>query len=145
MIRARHTRGFCWAVSLVEEAERVKPLTWSWPFAERVAGLYMHLGRPAEARRIWQAAVDCPFEGLRQSRLAQKHWVEQTSPRRCVISSPQRTRIHNLRIRDGAVRCCTHGLAPLKRRLKPALDLTSRQRADIERLQSFLPPTLPSR
>src|SRR5262249_50596952 len=41
------------AANLLEDQERRGRGDWPWPFAERVAGLYMHLGRPADARRVW--------------------------------------------------------------------------------------------
>jgi tetratricopeptide (TPR) repeat protein len=52
------------------------PASWDWPFAERVAGLYMHLGRPAEARRVWEQARACPSASLRSCRVASTFWAE---------------------------------------------------------------------
>jgi tetratricopeptide (TPR) repeat protein len=62
------------AARLVEQAQDAS--NWIWPFADRVASLYMHLGRPVEARRVWDHARECPSEALRKARLAATHWVE---------------------------------------------------------------------
>src|SRR5262249_38150448 len=65
------------AARVVEAAQARGSLRWSWEFADEVAGLYMHLGRPADARRAWEAAEDCPAPALRQCRGASRFWVER--------------------------------------------------------------------
>jgi hypothetical protein len=52
-------------------------VSWNWQVAERLAGLYMHLGRPTDARRVWELASDCPSPAMRQCRLACTFWVER--------------------------------------------------------------------
>ena len=37
----------------------------------------MHLGRPADARRVWQRATGCPAAALLECRLAATFWVER--------------------------------------------------------------------
>jgi tetratricopeptide (TPR) repeat protein len=64
------------AVEVLEQCEQPQP-GWDWPFAEQVAGLYMHLGRPADARHVWRQATHCPSEALRLSRLASTFLVER--------------------------------------------------------------------
>jgi tetratricopeptide (TPR) repeat protein len=65
------------AARLLEDAERRETAGWDWAFAERVAGLYMHLGRPADARRVWEQARNCPSQAARLCRLAATFWVER--------------------------------------------------------------------
>lgn len=48
-------------------------LNWDWPLADQIATAWMHLGRPAQARRIWQAALHPPSEALRICRIAASH------------------------------------------------------------------------
>jgi hypothetical protein len=54
------------AAAAVGQPGRVLP----WAVAERVAGTYLHLGRPAAARRTWLVATGCPSEALRTARIA---------------------------------------------------------------------------
>jgi tetratricopeptide (TPR) repeat protein len=65
------------AVRLVEDAERRQAVSWAWPLAERLGRTYLHLGRPADARRVWQLARSAPSEALRECRLAAAFWVER--------------------------------------------------------------------
>jgi tetratricopeptide (TPR) repeat protein len=65
------------AVSLLEAIQQRRPLAWSWPLAERAGAAYLRLGRPADARRVWQQATAAPSESLRQSRLADTYWIEE--------------------------------------------------------------------
>jgi tetratricopeptide (TPR) repeat protein len=51
--------------------------SWDWPSADRLAGACLHLGRPAEARRLWQHALSPPSEAVRLSRVASTFWVER--------------------------------------------------------------------
>jgi tetratricopeptide (TPR) repeat protein len=62
----------------IEKAEQTHPGPWRWDYAEQLAALYMHLGRPADARRVWQQATGCPSEALRQCRLGSTFWVERS-------------------------------------------------------------------
>ena len=57
------------AVGGFAEAQRrgIRP---DWPTCDRVAATLLHLGRPAEARRVWQRAADPPAPALRLARLA---------------------------------------------------------------------------
>ncbi len=66
------------AVDLARHAEERYRMRWSWPLAERLAGAYLQLGRPAEARRIWEAQIGAaPHESLRQCRIADTFLVER--------------------------------------------------------------------
>jgi tetratricopeptide (TPR) repeat protein len=65
------------AARALDEAEGRGLTQWSWMFADQAAALYMHLGRPADARRVWQRADGCPSEGARECRLAAADWVER--------------------------------------------------------------------
>jgi tetratricopeptide (TPR) repeat protein len=62
---------------LIQEADPRGVAAWPWRFADQVAGLYLHLGRPGEARQVWERAVDCPSAGLRLCRVASTYWVER--------------------------------------------------------------------
>jgi tetratricopeptide (TPR) repeat protein len=57
------------AVRLFEAAEdqHANPL---WSTCDRVAAALLHLGRPVEARRVWNQAAAAPSPALRQARLA---------------------------------------------------------------------------
>jgi tetratricopeptide (TPR) repeat protein len=61
------------ALSRIEGANSA---SWPWSFADRVAAAYMHLGQPAQARRVWQQAQP-PSESLRLCRIASTFWVER--------------------------------------------------------------------
>jgi tetratricopeptide (TPR) repeat protein len=65
------------AVQMVEDAQRRGSLTWTWPLARRMAPAYLHLGRPADARRAWEQAAAPPSEAVRRCRLAETYWVER--------------------------------------------------------------------
>jgi tetratricopeptide (TPR) repeat protein len=133
------------AVRVIETAERGGPVGWSWSFADRAAGLYMHLGRPADARRIWQEARDCPSDALRRCRLASTFWVEgdlATAIRQCeeaVAADPNLGEcwwgLAMLRAQQGdagaALDACRRGFnAPLN----------GRQQADLKALQELAHP-----
>lgn len=55
------------AVRLVEDAES-HGVVVPWPARDRAAVALLHLGRPAEARRIWLRAADAPSTALRSAR-----------------------------------------------------------------------------
>jgi hypothetical protein len=57
------------AVGVAAEARR-RGQEFSWAVAERVAGAYLHLGEPAEARRTWLEAANPPSLALRAARVA---------------------------------------------------------------------------
>ncbi len=42
----------------------------SWATCDRVAAALLHLGRPAEARRVWERAAEPPSRAIRLTRLA---------------------------------------------------------------------------
>jgi tetratricopeptide (TPR) repeat protein len=63
------------AIAVLENTDL--PQVLDWKFAERVAGIYMHLGRPADARRIWAAARECPSPATRLARLGSTYWLER--------------------------------------------------------------------
>jgi tetratricopeptide (TPR) repeat protein len=65
------------AVRLVEEQESRSAGPLPWAAAELGANACMHLGRPADARRIWQHAASAPSEAMRLCRLASTYWVER--------------------------------------------------------------------
>jgi tetratricopeptide (TPR) repeat protein len=60
-----------------EVADQMPASTVSWAVAERVAPLYLHLGRPADARRIWHGAAGAPSKSERLGREALTYWVER--------------------------------------------------------------------
>ena len=49
----------------------------TWAMAERVAPVYLHLGRPADARRVWLEATEPPSRALRFCPEAVTYWVER--------------------------------------------------------------------
>ncbi len=57
------------AVRLFQSAlnSEIEPV---WPAFDRVATALLHLGRPAEARSLWERAQDPPSAALRQARIA---------------------------------------------------------------------------
>ena len=57
------------AVSVAAEARR-RGQEFSWAVADRVAGVYLHLGEPVEARRVWLEATLAPSPALRAARVA---------------------------------------------------------------------------
>jgi tetratricopeptide (TPR) repeat protein len=61
----------------VESALESGTPAWSWPFADQAAALCMHMGQPAAARQVWQAATSPPSEAVRLARLASTYWVER--------------------------------------------------------------------
>ena len=126
------------------------PQSWDWPFAERVAGLYLHLGWPADARRAWQQARDCPSTALRQSRQASTYWVEGDF--NTAVRHYQQARKNDPRLAEAC-----WGLAMLHTQLGEAEDALEacrcgleaapnpRQRADLEALERFLRPYVTGR
>jgi tetratricopeptide (TPR) repeat protein len=125
------------------ERERQRQPAWEWPAAERVAGLYMHLGRPADARRVWQAAERCPSEALRLCRLASTFWVERNW--KAAVSHFQQARQADPQLAEAC-----WGLAMLQGQLGDApaaleacrtglrLPLNERQRSDLKALEKLL-------
>jgi hypothetical protein len=73
------------AVQMVEDAQRRGSLSWTWPLAQRVGPAYLHLGRPADARRAWEQAAAPPSEALRRCRLAETYWVERDFAKAAVL------------------------------------------------------------
>jgi tetratricopeptide (TPR) repeat protein len=63
------------AAALIDTAGP-EQLPRTWAFAEQAGGLYLHLGRPAEARRAWEQARDCPSAARLRCRIAATFWVE---------------------------------------------------------------------
>ncbi len=133
------------AVRLLEAAESGRPVSWTWTFADQAAGLFMHLGRPEDARRVWQQARACPSEALRQCRVACTFWAEQDFPaalhyyQGAAAADPDLAEawwaLAMLHLQQGdpndALRACRQGLQ---------LSLNERQHADLEALQRFLVP-----
>jgi tetratricopeptide (TPR) repeat protein len=131
------------AARLIERAEEDGAARWPWPFAEQAAGLYMHLGRPADARRIWEQASGCPSEALRACRLAATFWVERDYD--AAVRHFQAARAADPRLAEAC-----WGLAMLYARLGDAgpaleacraggeLSCNERQRADLAALEQLL-------
>jgi tetratricopeptide (TPR) repeat protein len=63
-------------VDLFEKAARQGAVQPSWKLAERIAPVYLHLGRPAEARQLWETSA-APNEARRLCRLAETYWIER--------------------------------------------------------------------
>lgn len=128
-----------------EVLDATESQSWTWSFAERVAGLYMHLGRPADARRVWEQARDCPSTALRQSRLASTYWVEgdfdaavrhyqqarKSDPRLAEACWGPALLHTQLGEADNALEACRCGLEAAA---------NAQQRADLEALERFLRP-----
>jgi tetratricopeptide (TPR) repeat protein len=138
------------AARVLQEAESRGSPAWSWAFAEQAAGLYMHLGRPADARRAWEAAADCPSEALRRCRVAGTFWVERDFAEALRLfeeardADPQSAEacwglaMLHAQLGDAgpALAACTDGL-----RRQP----NERQRADLEGVQQLVRPYQTSR
>jgi len=67
------------AVRMFEQAEKsgLKP---PWAVRDRVAWTLLHLGWPAEARRVWDRAADAPSAAVRQVRTAAAALAAQDFP-----------------------------------------------------------------
>jgi hypothetical protein len=130
--------------------ERAGQSAWPWEFADQAAGLFMHLGRPADARRLWEHAADCPSAAVRECRLACTFWVERD------FGEADR-RFRAARSADPRLAEACWGLAMLHARLGnagPALEacragralpLNPRQRADLEALEQLVAAYYPGR
>jgi tetratricopeptide (TPR) repeat protein len=137
------------AARLIQEADPHGVAAWPWRFADQAAGLYLDLGRPAEARRTWERAVDCPSAGLRECRLACTYWVERD------FDGALR-HFHAARTADPRLAEACWGLAMLNAQLGDAgaaleacraaggLSLSELQRADLDGLQRLLVGAVPS-
>jgi tetratricopeptide (TPR) repeat protein len=133
-----------------EVLDAAGPQPWTWSFAERVAGLYLHLGWPADARRTWELARDCPSIALRQSRLASTYWAEGDFD--AAVRHFQQARQSDPRLAEAC-----WGLAMLHTQRGEAEDAleacrrgleaapNTRQRADLEALERFLRPYVTGR
>jgi tetratricopeptide (TPR) repeat protein len=138
LLRAGRTQA---AVRFIDEGD--DNITWTWPLAERVGAAYLHLGRPAQARRAWERAQAVPSETLRRCRYAQTYWVErdfQTAG--CLLEQARQLEpeqaeaewtlamLHAEMGNAAAARAvCTRGLR---------LRLTDRQRATMQSLAAVL-------
>jgi hypothetical protein len=79
-----HTLSSLLAADRPEEATRLVELLrrqgsgeWPWTLADRLAGACLHLGKPAQARQLWERAKGPPSEALRRSRMASTFWIER--------------------------------------------------------------------
>jgi tetratricopeptide (TPR) repeat protein len=131
------------AERMIRDAERLQPLKWKWEPADRAGGLYMHLGRPADARRIWEAADECPSVALRESRIGSTFWVERdfdaairhfraaraTDPQLGESAWALAMLYTQLGMAEPALEACREGLNA---------GLKDRQRRDLEALQRLL-------
>jgi tetratricopeptide (TPR) repeat protein len=118
-------------------------LVQSWPLAEQAAGVCLHLGEPALARRYWERARDCPSAALRHCRLATTFWVERDLP-------AARRHFEAARQADPQLAEADWGLTLLSAQAGDAttafqvceqglkLVLSSRQRSDLESLHALL-------
>ena len=65
------------AATAADYLERAVPASArSWEETDRIATLRLHLGEPARARALWQAAHDPPRPSIREARVAVTHLVE---------------------------------------------------------------------
>jgi tetratricopeptide (TPR) repeat protein len=133
------------AAQLLDAAGPHERADWDWPFAEQAAGLYMHLGRPDDARRVWGQARGCPSAALRRCRVAGTFWAE--GDLQAAVAGFQEARAADPRLGEAcwalallhaqkgdaarAVQACRQGLR---------LSLTARQRSDLEDWERFLLP-----
>lgn len=53
------------------------PESRSWEVTDRLATLWLHLGRPARARAVWQQAVSLPRPAVRAARVAATYLAEE--------------------------------------------------------------------
>lgn len=133
------------AAELVSAAEAQGRTEWDWAMSDRAAGLYMHLGRPEDARRLWQRAKAPAAPGLREARLASTFWAQRdfdTALRHFLaarVAAPQLVEASwglamlyaQLGRANDSLHACREGLrAPL----------SEQQRADLEGLQRLLAP-----
>ncbi len=58
-------------------ADQYPPGERAWQTADRLATLYLHLGRPERARAAWQSVKEPPRPALRTARLASTYYVEE--------------------------------------------------------------------
>jgi len=130
-------------VDLFEKASRQRPFELTWKFADRIAPVYLHLGRPVAARQLWKEAVSAPSEALRISRVASTYWVERDFEtalglyRQAITEVPKLGEaqwglamlLTQLGQAEPALQACRHGLDA---------QLTERQRADLVGLQDML-------
>jgi tetratricopeptide (TPR) repeat protein len=138
------------ALRVIEGAGQGEAPDWAWPFAEQVAGLYMQLGRPDEARRVWARANDCPAPAVRHCRLAGTFWVERDFD--AALRHLRAARAADPHLGEacwalarllaergdaaGALEAARQGLR---------LSLSGRERADLDSLQTLLLPYGPPR
>jgi tetratricopeptide (TPR) repeat protein len=132
------------AARLAERMERRQAVAWPWAVADNLATAYLHLGRPADARRVWEHAKP-PSAADRLCRLATTYWVErdfEAAVRRyqqALRDDPKRAEawwglamIHTQAAQAAAaLDACRQGLW-----LQP----TEPQRAALQQLQELLPP-----
>jgi tetratricopeptide (TPR) repeat protein len=57
--------------------QQVELRTWDWQRLDRLAAAWMHVGEPAQARELWNAASQAGFEAERLARLADSYLVER--------------------------------------------------------------------
>jgi tetratricopeptide (TPR) repeat protein len=138
------------AADVLDEASRARPPRWPWAFAEQAACLYMHLGRPADARLAWENAQDCPSRALRRCRVASTFWAEGD------IGAALRG-FEEARAADPGLAEACWGMAMLQAqrgdagaarracREGLALPLDDRQRSDLDALRQLLLPAGPAR
>jgi tetratricopeptide (TPR) repeat protein len=118
-------------------ADEISASDATWALADHVAPLYLHLGRPADARRFWRGAAGAPSKALRQSREALTYWIERDFERAAELY--RRALAADSRLGEAcwglAMLSAQLGLGPdtleyCERGLR--LDLTERQRSDLE-------------
>jgi tetratricopeptide (TPR) repeat protein len=131
------------ALRLAEEAARQGSANWAWPATDQLAITYLHMGRPADARQVWEQASP-PAPADRLCRLATTFWVERDFPaathlyREALAADPRRAEawwglamIHTQKGQAGtALEACRNGL-----RLQPS----EAQRAVLQQLEALLP------
>jgi tetratricopeptide (TPR) repeat protein len=96
---ARLQRG--WVRSAAEFLEHAyPPAARTWPVADRIATLWLHLGEAARAREIWAAAVNPPRPALQSSRIAAAHYAQddfdnaRTAYRAAIAAEPDLFEAH---------------------------------------------------
>jgi tetratricopeptide (TPR) repeat protein len=131
------------AARLLDESGGRGGAAWPWALADQAAVIYLHLGRPADARRALEQAADCPAPAQRECRVAATFWVERDPG--AALAHFEAARAADPRSAEACwglamLHAQLGNLAPAREacRAGRGLPLTNRQRADLEALERLL-------